>query len=239
MQLVAFVVLHVSVDAEPDATLVGDAVNVSVGALGAAIETAADFVMLPPAPEHARVKVFAAVSAPVLAVPDVAFVPVQPPLAVQLVAFVELHVNVELPPLDTLVGETLSVSVGAAGGCWTVTVAVAELDPPVPLQFSEKLALAVSGPTLCEPVVDLLPDQPPDAVHDVAFVADQVKVLLPPLDTLVGLAVSVVTGALGGGAAPTVTAASPLATPPRPTQVSPKFCDVCSGPVVKVPSVAC
>ena len=52
---VALVAVHVSVDAEPDATLVGDAVNVSVGALGAAIDTEADFVTVPPAPEHASV----------------------------------------------------------------------------------------------------------------------------------------------------------------------------------------
>ena len=52
---VAFVVLHVNCDEAPDATLVGDAVNVSVGALGAAIATDTDFVTEPPAPEHASV----------------------------------------------------------------------------------------------------------------------------------------------------------------------------------------
>jgi len=55
VQLVAFVVLQVNCDAAPDATLVGDAVNVSVGALGAAIATDTDFVTEPPAPEHASV----------------------------------------------------------------------------------------------------------------------------------------------------------------------------------------
>ena len=174
-----------------------------------------------------------------LEVPDVAFVPVQSPLAVQLVAFVLLHVSVELPPLDTLVGETLRFSVGAAGGCCTVIVAVAELDPPVPLQFNEKLALAVSAPVLCEPLVALVPDQPPDAVHDVAFVADQVSVLEPPLVTVVGLAVKVVTGALGGGAAPTCTLADPFVVPPRPAQLKVYVCDVCNGPSDCEPLVAC
>jgi len=49
--------------------------------------------------------------------PDTACVPLQSPLAVQLVAFVLLHVNVELPPLDTLVGDTAKFNVGAAGAC--------------------------------------------------------------------------------------------------------------------------
>jgi len=175
----------------------------------------------------------------VLAVPEVAFVPVQSPLAVQLVAFVLLHVNVELPPLDTLVGETLSVSVGAAGGCCTVTVAVAEFDPPVPLQFKEKLEFAVSAPVLCEPLVALVPDQPPEAVHDVAFVADQVSVLALPLVTVVGFAVSVVTGALGGGSAPTCTLADPVVVPPRPAQLKLYVCDACNGPSDCEPLVVC
>jgi hypothetical protein len=53
----------------------------------------------------------------VLFEPVTVCVPVQSPLAVQLVAFALLHVSVELPPLATLVGETLNVSVGAADGC--------------------------------------------------------------------------------------------------------------------------
>jgi hypothetical protein len=39
--------------------------------------------------------------------------PVQPPEAVQAVALVEPHVNVELAPLATVVGFALSVTVGA------------------------------------------------------------------------------------------------------------------------------
>jgi hypothetical protein len=225
VQLVALVVLHVSCDAAPDATLVGAAVNVSVGALATAIDTETDFVTEPPAPAHTSVYVFAVVNAPVLCEPDTDCEPVQSPLAVQLVALLLLHVSVELSPLATLVGDTLNVSVGAAAGCCTVTVAVAEFDPPVPLQLSAKLEFAFNGPTLCVPLVALLPDHAPDAVHDVASVADHVNVLEPPLITLVGLAVSVVAGILGACAAPTWTSVEPVVVPPRPVQLSRYVCE--------------
>ena len=63
-----------------------------------------------------------AVNAPVDCDPLVASVPVQAPEAVQEVALVELHVSVELPPLATLVGLAVSVTVGAA----VLTVMVAD-----------------------------------------------------------------------------------------------------------------
>ena len=74
-------------------------------------------------------------SAPVLCVPLVAFAPLQLPEAVHAVAFVELHVSVEVPPLAIKVGFAVNVTVGAGT---TVTVAVANLlVPPVPVQVSE------------------------------------------------------------------------------------------------------
>ena len=58
----------------------------------------------------------------------------------------------------------------------------------------------------------------PLAVHEVAFVLDQLSVLLPPLGTLVGLALNdtVGTGTLGV----TVTVTDWLALPPVPVQLS-------------------
>jgi hypothetical protein len=55
-------------------------------------------------------------SGPVLWLPDVAFVPLQLPDAEQLVALVEDHERVALPPLVTLVGDAESCTVGAGGG---------------------------------------------------------------------------------------------------------------------------
>jgi hypothetical protein len=53
VQLVALVADHVSCDEAPDCTLVGDAVNVSVGA--ASTLTDAVLATVPPAPVHVSV----------------------------------------------------------------------------------------------------------------------------------------------------------------------------------------
>src|SRR3954452_14180764 len=82
------------------------------------------------------------------------------------------------------------------------------------------------------------PLQPPDAVHDVAPVDDHVNLLEPPLATVVGVAVSVVTGAAGGAVVVTSTAVAEVVVPPRPVQLRSKDWRVWSGPIVSVPSVA-
>jgi hypothetical protein len=77
-------------------------------------------------------------------------------------------------------------------------------------------------------VVPNVPDQPPDAVHEVALVEDQDKVELAPLETLVGLAVNKTLGAAGV----TFTVADWAAVPPVPVQVSVYFVEVVRFPVV-------
>jgi len=74
----------------------------------------------------------------------------------------------------------------------------------------------VSAPVVWEPLTALLPDQAPEAVHDVAFVDDQVKLALLPLDTVLGLAL-MLTVAVGFGL--TVTVVDWAALPPAPLQV--------------------
>ncbi len=72
-----------------------------------------------------------------LAVPLVAFAPVQPPDAVQAVALVELHVRVDAAPLATEVGAAASVTVGAGVTVAMLTVAEAgALVPPTPVQVN-------------------------------------------------------------------------------------------------------
>ena len=71
---------------------------------------------------------------PVLAEPPVPLAPVQPPEAVQPVAFVLLQVSREELPLATLAGFTPRLTVGAGGVTVTVTVWLA--DPPGPVQVS-------------------------------------------------------------------------------------------------------
>ena len=71
--------------------------------------------------------------------PLAASVPVQPPLAWQAVALVEVQVSVDVPPTGTEVGLAVIVAVGT-----TLTVAATvELEPPAPLQTIEKVVLAV------------------------------------------------------------------------------------------------
>jgi hypothetical protein len=69
---------------------------------------------------------------------------------------------------------------------------------------------------VCEPLIALLPDQAPEAVQEVAWVATQVKVDVPPLATVLGLALRL-TVAVGFGL--TVTVVDCVAVPPMPRQV--------------------
>ena len=71
--------------------------------------------------------------APVDCEPLVARAPDQAPEAVQLVAFAEDQVSVELPPLGTMVGFAAIVTVGA--GVASATVADLAVLPPVPVQL--------------------------------------------------------------------------------------------------------
>jgi hypothetical protein len=76
--------------------------------------------------------------------------------------------------------------------------------------------VAESAPVDCEPLTALLPDQAPEATQDVALVADQLRVEVPPLATVLGAAVRVTVGA----AALTETLADWVAVPPAPVQVN-------------------
>ena len=70
----------------------------------------------------------------------------------------------------------------------------------------------VSAPVDCEPLVALVPDQEPDAVHEVASVEDQLSVELAPLAMVAGFALRLTVGA--GGVTDTVTDC--FALPPVP-----------------------
>ena len=168
--------------------------------------------------------------------PEVALVPDQPPEAVQEVALVEDQLRVEAPPLVTEVGFAVSDTVGSGGAAVTVTVADALALPPAPVQVRVKLPFAVRAPVDWLPEVALVPDQPPEAVQEVALVEDQVRVEAPPLVTEVGFAVSETVGT--GGAAVTVTVADALALPPAPVQVRVKLPLAVSAPVDWLPEVA-
>jgi len=63
----------------------------------------------------------------------------------------------------------------------TVTGAFAVAVPPMPVQVSVNVVLAESVLLGAVPLVDRSPDQPPEAVHDVAFVLVQESWVVLPL----------------------------------------------------------
>ena len=109
VQEVALVELQVSVEAPPVATTDGFATNVAVGTT---LTTTVETPLVPPVPLHVKEYELGIVIAPVLCVPLVALVPLQPPVAVHDVAFVELQVSVDAPPLAMDVGAALRDAVG-------------------------------------------------------------------------------------------------------------------------------
>ena len=81
-------------------------------------------------------------------VPLAAFVPLQPPEAVQDVALVEVQVSVDDPPLAMVGGLAVRVAVGT-GLVVTVTVAgAAGLVPPAPAHVNEYVFVAFNAPVL-------------------------------------------------------------------------------------------
>ncbi len=111
-QAVALTLDQVSVDAAPEPTVLGLAFRVTDGR-GELTVTTTDCDAAPPAPSQIKLKSVVFVRGPVDTVPLVAWAPVQPPDAVQVVAFVDVQVSVAVPPLAIVVGEALSVTDGA------------------------------------------------------------------------------------------------------------------------------
>ncbi|MFO1427735.1 MAG: hypothetical protein U1F11_12350 [Steroidobacteraceae bacterium] len=157
----------------PFATVVGLAVSVTVGTGGSTV-TAAFALAVPPGPVQLKVNVVVpgAARAPLVALPLVALLPFHPPLAVQLVAFVEFQASCVEAPLATLAGDAVSVTVGSGV---TVTVALVLFEPPTPLQLSVKVVSAVSAALAALPLTPLEPVQPPEAVQAVALAELQVS----------------------------------------------------------------
>jgi len=135
VQLVAPVVLQVSVVVPPCDTDAGLAVRLTVGNGAGVTSTCTDCAAVPPAPVHVRVKVDDAVSAPLACDPDNALAPVHAPEAVQLVALLVAQLSVLVPPYATVVGDAPSVIVGGGVGAGGDTVIVVDwlADPPCPV----------------------------------------------------------------------------------------------------------
>jgi len=89
------------------------------------------------------------------------------------------------------------------------------------------VALALSAPVDCVPLVALLPDHAPDATQEVAFAALQRRAELAPFATVLGGAVMLTEGAADF----TETVAVCVAEPPDPVQVIAKVASPFIAPV--------
>lgn len=108
--------------------------------------TLTDCSAVPPAPVHASVNVLAALITADCSLPALALLPAHAPDAVQPVAFVLLHVNVDRPPAVTMVGLALRVTVGTgAGVVLTVTITDWFVAPAALLQERLNCVVAVTA----------------------------------------------------------------------------------------------
>jgi hypothetical protein len=176
--------------------------------------------------------VVAACTGPLDWLPLAGLVPDHPPEAVQWEELAADQLSVVLPPAATVLGFALIWIVGALAEMDTVTDWVA--DPPSPVQASVKVEPVLIGPLDCEPFGLRLPDQAPEAEQRVASTLDQVSVELPPGTTVLGLALSLISGAK----LVTVTIADWVLEPPGPMQLKLKSEVFDSAPVDQVPLVA-
>jgi len=106
------------------------------------------------------------------------------------------QLKVELPPGLMLVGLALKETVGAgAVAAVVVTVTDCAALPPLPVQVSVYFVVAVSAAVALVPFIGCAPLQPPEAMHDVAFVELQLNIAVLPLATVVGFAARAMPGA--------------------------------------------
>jgi hypothetical protein len=118
------------------------------------------------------------------------------------------------PELTVWSGPALAVG----GELITVTVAAALLLPPEPEHDSVNVVVSASAPVDADPDVACVPLQPPEAVHVVAFVLVQVRVVAWLRATDATAAVNVTVGAGGGLPPPLLQPASKTATQPQKTE---------------------
>ena len=169
-----------SVEALPTGTLAGLAVKLSVGGETAATSTVVADRPVPPSPVHARLNVVADVKASMLSLPSVDLLPVQPPVASQVVAFVLDQCRVVAPPMGTVVGSAAIETTGSAVLPETLTVTVRLIEPLSPVHSRVKEVASVRGTVVSLPEVSLAPSQPPDAVQAETFRLDHSSTALLP-----------------------------------------------------------
>jgi hypothetical protein len=112
---VALLVVQFNVVGDPAPTVLGVAVNCISGASPVTVTTTV-CIAVPPGPVQRRANPVVADRAPVVAEPAVDIVPVQPSEPEHDVALSVVHVSVALSPRGTVVGATVSITVGGGDG---------------------------------------------------------------------------------------------------------------------------
>jgi hypothetical protein len=160
VQLLALVEDQLSIEDPPLLTVVGLALRPTVG--GAATLTATDWLALPPGPLQVSVKAVVALSAPVLALPLVGSLPDQPPEPVQLLVFVEDQLSIDEPPVLTVAGLALRLTVGLPAAAFTLMVKAGSVADALPsltlitMPESVPTSAAAGVPLSCPVVVSNL-----------------------------------------------------------------------------------
>ena len=132
----------------------------------------------PPGPTQVRVKLVVPESAATISLPLVVRAPLQPPDALQVSALLEDQLSDVDSPAATSAGDAASDTVGGVSWTWTVTVTVCDAVPPEPAHVNVKLVVAPSAGVEVVPLVARLPVHPPELVHEVEFVAAQLRVVV-------------------------------------------------------------
>jgi hypothetical protein len=136
-QPVALLELQLRVEVPPCTIEAGFALRASVGGGVAGVTltvTVCDAV--PPAPVQLSANNVVLVRLLRTSLPVGFFAPLQPPLAVQLVAFVDDQLTVDEPPLVTDRGDAVSDTVGGGAGLTVIVTDCAAVAPPPAVQVS-------------------------------------------------------------------------------------------------------
>lgn len=173
-QAVALVADQLRVEEPPELTLLGLACSATSGAAAITV-TVIPCDVEPPGPVHVSSNSVVFVSCPVTQVPLIAIGPCQPPLAMHWVALTAFHDNVDSARLLIVVGEAVSVMVGA-GSRFQVIGRVWAIVPPGPVHVRVKALADVLGAKVALPLVGWAPLHPPDAAQLWAWLAFHCKV---------------------------------------------------------------
>ena len=130
VQVAALLLAQVRVDALPAVTELGAALKEMTGVAEATVTVVA-WLAVPSIPEQVSTNSVFDASAPTVKEPLVASRPPQPPDAVHVVASVEDHVRVVVPPAATVVGSAVKLT-----GVAPTTSADCDDEPADPVQVS-------------------------------------------------------------------------------------------------------